>query len=363
MNEKQALLFLSRLPGIGAVKIRTLIAHFGSAKKALEADVSLIAGLPGFNKALAETIERGDKNSPNEEDLELADRDNVSIVSYIDPEYPKRLLDIPDYPVLLYMKGRLEVANQPGIAVVGTRTATIYGKEMAAKISRELPLYGLTVVSGLARGIDTAAHQGALVHGKTIAVIGSGLANIYPKENQKLAEKITEEGILISEFPMNTKPDRQNFPQRNRIVSGMTLGCLLIEAPQRSGAMITVDRALAQKRKIFTIPGRADHENFRGNHLIIKKGQAQLIENANDILQSFENLLPTPTKTPQKTNTLVLKPEEQLLIDLLPEQETSIEELTLRTKLPIPKLNVLLMSLVLKKVIKELPGKVYKRNF
>ena len=233
--------------------------------------------------------------------------------------------------------------------------------EMARKISGEISRSGFTIISGLARGIDTAAHEAALEKGRTIAVLGSGFHHLYPKENERLAEQIIENGALISEFPMSTPPDRQHFPQRNRIVSGMTLGTILIEAPLQSGAMITCSQAYNLGRPVFALPGRADYEYFQGNHHLIKTRQAGLIENSKDVIIHFSDLFPLfPVKS--STQRIVsLEKEEEDLLRCLPQQELSIEDILTITKLPIAKLNVLLMSLVLKKVIKEFPGKIYKK--
>jgi DNA processing protein len=258
------------------------------------------------------------------------------------------------------MQGELLKEDQRCLAIVGTRQASVYGQEMAHRLSRELAQAGFTIVSGLARGIDTAAHRGALEKGRTLAVLGSGLACIYPTENIALAGAIRQQGALISEFAMATPPDRQNFPQRNRIVSGMTLGTILIEAPQQSGAMLTVERALNQGRPVFALPGRVDQDSFRGNHALIKERKAELIENVEDILKNFECSLPLVFKPTQKLPFRLEKEEEELLRQM-PIQEISVEELVAHIQWPVAKLNGLLMSLVLKKIVKEYPGKIYKK--
>lgn len=361
MNELEALIILSTIPYLGSVKIRLLINYYGSALKALEADGNEVSDLPGFGKKIIDGWSsrlRGDKWKRN---LELAERHGAQIIPYTSPLFPKRLLEVVDHPILLYVQGEIRKEDQSSIAIVGTRQPSIYGIEMAEKIAYDLASLGFTIVSGLARGIDTAAHRGALKQGRTLAVIGSGLADIYPRENTRLAEEVVNHGALISEFPMDTPPDRQNFPQRNRIVSGMTLGTLLIEAPLKSGAMITMDRAFVQGRKLFAIPGRADWEQFKGNHALIKNGQAYLVENARDVVEHFEKL----NLFTEKKRSLPAKPlldkDENDLFSTFPLGEFGIDQLQQMTKLPISKLSVLLMSLVLKKAIKEYPGKIYKK--
>ncbi len=356
LKELAALVSLTDTPNLGSIKIRLLLQRFGSAIAALGADPKEIKEIPGFTPKVMQGWGNGSSKS-----LELAERHDIEIIPFTSPKYPKRLLELTDHPILLYVKGEIKGCDQNSIAVVGTRQASIYGKDMAYKISKDLASSGITVISGLARGIDTEAHEGALSTGRTIAVIGSGLANIYPQENTGLAQRIIDKGALISEFPPDTPPDRQNFPQRNRIVSGMTLGTLLIEAPaEKSGAMITMRQALEQKRKLFALPGRVDNDNFSGNHLLIKRGEADLIESANDIFDRFNGLFTykcatIPKQMPQ------LEPDELKLLSQLPKEELSIEEIIKLANLPINKINILLMSLVLKKVIREHPGKIYKR--
>lgn len=361
LTELEALVILTSIPQLGSVKIRAMIQYFGSAQAVLDADPDVLTS-SRLDPKVIQGLRQWKQDPSWKQNLDLVERRGVSLMPYNSPHYPKRLLEIPDYPVLLYVKGTLVEADQHGIAVVGTRFASIYGKEMAEAISNKLAKAGVTVVSGLARGIDTAAHEGARRSGRTIAVIGSGLANIYPHENQILAEVMTENGALISEFPMNTPPDRQNFPQRNRIVAGMTMGSLLIEAPIKSGAMITMDRAATYRRKLFALPGRADCEDFRGNHSLIKSGQAMLVESAQDVLKSFEHLFDLAECKASLSAALTnLEQEEQDFLKLLPNGEFSIDEIMQITKLPVMKINVLVMGLVLKKAMKEFAGKIYRK--
>lgn len=362
MNELEALAILSQLPHLGSVKIRSLLGHFGSALNVLEADVQEIEDLPGFGSKISRHWKYWEKDSSWQEDLELAQRHAVQIIPISAPSYPKRLLELHDAPILLYIKGEIKPQDQQAIAVVGTRNATRYGHEMAERIAGGLAASGFTVVSGLARGIDTTAHIHALTYGRTIAVIGSGLLDVYPRENRSIAEQITRKGALISEFPMKTPPDRQNFPQRNRIVSGMTLGTVLVEAPVESGAMITMHKAFSQDRKLFAVPGRADFETFQGNHQLIKTGKAQLVEKAEDIVEYFQDLFGALKIVPVLARKkVVLEPEEEELLNQIPTRDLSFDEIAILTKLTAMKLNILLMSLVLKKVIKEYPGKMYKK--
>lgn len=361
LEELEALIFLNSLPLLGSIKIRSLIQHFGSAASVLKTPLEEIATLLNFSPSLLQSWRSGLETKTWEKELKIAEQSQVAIIPFTSPHYPKRLLDTADFPILLYIQGNLLIKDNRCLAVVGTRQASIYGLEIAKKISSELARAGFTIVSGLARGIDTAAHQGALQGGRTLAVLGSGLSRLYPQENTNLAETIKQQGALISEFSMTAPPNRHHFPQRNRIVSGMTLGTIVIEAPLKSGAMLTAERAINQGRPVFAFPGRSDQDNHRGNHHLIKEGKAKLVENGEDILKFFDaSLLPAEFvsfKQPQ----IILETEEAELLKKMPIQEATVEELAMRTPWSIGKLNGLLMSLVLKKMIKEYPGKIYKK--
>lgn len=362
MNELEALSLLTTIAHLGSIKIRLLINHFGSALEAVNADVQSIGELPGFGTKFTQTWNEARDQTAWKTNMRLAAEGGIDIIPYSSPHYPQRLLNIPDHPILLYVKGSLLKKDQHCLAVVGTRQCSIYGLEMAKKISQELADAGFTIVSGLARGIDTAAHEGALINGRTLAVIGSGLSNVYPRENIALGRQISERGALISEFSPLTPPDRQTFPQRNRIVSGMSMGTVLIEAPEKSGAMITMDRAMNQGRPIFALPGRVDQDSFRGNHFLIKRQYATLIENGADVASHFDSLFSTIPAARPVVAMPHLEEDEEKLMKLLPQTELSIEQIMQMTQLPISKVSVLLMSLVLKKCLKEYPGKIYRKS-
>lgn len=361
MDELEALLILTGMPLLGSIKIKMLIRHFGSAAQAIKAKSDDLISLPGFGPKIVHSWHNHLQNDHWKKDLAAAEQLQANLITYTDPNYPKRLLELPDHPLILYVKGSYSNQDQRCLAVVGTRHASLYGIEMAKKISCDLARAGFTIVSGFARGIDTAAHQGALEGGRTIAVLGSGLAHLYPAENAGLASLLVERGALISEYPMHAPPDRMHFPQRNRIVSGMTMGTILIEAPLRSGAMLTAGRALSQGRPLFVLPGRADLENFKGNHSLIKEKKAILIEDSQDVIRAFEELLPASSHFAPARKSIPLEKEEEELLRRLPCEELSIEDILRQTQFPIQKLHILLMSLVLKKAMKEYPGKIYKK--
>ncbi len=364
MEEIEALVALTSIPLLGSIKIRLLVHHFGSALNAIKAKPNEWADLPGFGPKILMFREESLKKGDWRRNLELVYQHDVAIIPYNSACYPSRLLEIVDHPILLYCKGEMRPSDSRCLAIVGTRDATHYGLSMGRQLARSLASLGFTIVSGLARGIDTAVHEGALESGRTFAVLGSGLACLYPRENARLAEIIYGKGALLSEFSMFTPPDRTHFPQRNRIVSGMAMGVVLIEAPFESGAMLTVGNARDQGRPVFVLPGRADQESFKGNHALIKQGRGLLVENAEDIASHFESLfLPIMQKGKEPSEFQVpLEKEEASLLKHLLCEELSIEDIILRSGLSASKTSVLLMSLVLKKVIREYPGKIYKKH-
>ncbi len=365
---RKALAILTTIPLLGSMKIRLLINHFGSAEAILEASheelKNLSAHLPGFNERHIHELSQWKVSKAWRENEELIDKHAITLVPYDDPSYPQGLLELRDFPALLYVAGSLIASDERSLAIVGTRIHSIYGGAMAEKMGEELARIGFTIVSGLARGIDTYAHKGALRGGRTVAVLGSGIANLYPAENKRLASQIEENGAVISEFPMKMAPDRTTFPQRNRIVSGMTLGAVLIEAPLKSGAMITMEKGKSQGRPLFALPGRADVESFKGNHSLIKRGLASLVEGAEDVSSHFNGLFGNILFSGQKSAPPLaqsLEPEEVSLLKAMPSEERTIDELVESVQIPVGKLNVLLMSLVIKKMVKEYPGKIYKK--
>lgn len=290
MTELEALVILTMTPYLGSIKIRHLLKRFGSALKALQASSDEVSQILGLEPKMTNSWGDWKKDRKWEENLEMAARSKVELVPFTSSNYPQCLLILKDPPLLLYVKGEVKRCDLNGLAVIGTRNPSLYGRTLAERISRELAEKGVTVVSGLARGIDTAAHSGALNKGRTLAVLGSGLTTIYPSENVELADRISANGALISEYSMCTPPDRLHFLQRNRIVGCLGIGTVLVEAPLKSGSMQTMELSFEYNKKLFSFPGPADCENFQGNHFLIKKGKAKLVENIEDILKNFETL-------------------------------------------------------------------------
>jgi DNA processing protein len=222
-------------------------------------------------------------------DLELIEHYDITLIPHDDPRYPRKLKEIPGAPSLLYVLGNANILKESSLAIIGTRNPSGHGKKTAFNFAKELAEKDLVIISGLAKGIDTEAHKGAL--NRTVAVLGSGLAHVYPEDNCSLANDICHlGGALVSEFPMHAAPERKNFPMRNRIVSGMSLGTLLIEAPLKSGSMITMEYSKKYRRKLFAISGQIDQENFRGNHELIKNNVACPVESCDDIILSLSDL-------------------------------------------------------------------------
>ncbi len=345
MEELEALLVLSHL--LKPKEARKLIAAAGSASLAL--------------KLSHPNLENWETNCDWKEDLELVESEGVKLLSFLDPKYPSSLHELSDPPPLLYIKGELAETDHHGLGIVGTRICSLYGKEMTYKLAEEVARMGLTIVSGLARGIDTAAHQGALSSGRTVAFIGSGLANLYPRDNLKLADQISEHGAVISELPMKTAPAKHLFPRRNRLIAAFSDGVLLAEAPIKSGAMITMHNAESLGKRCFALPGRADVESFRGNHLLIKNQKALLVENGQEMVSLLQPDKGKFSFQPKKSFAFLEK-DEQSILALFPSEEISFEELAAKIELPTAKLSAKLMSLILKGAIRELPGKYYKKN-
>jgi DNA processing protein len=303
------------------------------------------------------------------QEIERLQKMPVTVLSIADPRYPHPLRCIQDPPLLLYVRGTLLPADSLAIAVVGSRKPSPYGKLMAQRLSTSLVQHGFTVVSGLARGIDSLAHQAALqTGGRTLAVLGSGINVTYPPENQRLATAMSTQGAVLSEFPLDTKPDRWNFPRRNRIISGLALGTLVVEASMRSGTLHTARHALEQGREVFAIPGRVDAPNSQGTNGLIKNG-AKLVESIEDILAELPEAvrvfasqqLSAPVASQSPLPPADLSPEEARLLALLPAEETHIDALIHTSQLPAHAVASILVTLELRGLVRQLPGKFFAR--
>lgn len=278
---------LNMVSGIGPVLVKKLKERFFSAKGIFEASVLSLSKVPGMNERIAADLKGILSSSVLKKELKEIKQENVRILCQEDILYPKLLKEIYDPPIVLYLKGELSLLEKATVAVVGCRRASFNGLQIAERLSQELSRRGICIVSGLARGIDTASHKGALKGpGSTVAVLGSGLKCVYPPENKRLFDEISRAGALISEFSLNTAPHKSNFPRRNRIISGLSLGVVVVEAAQRSGSLITANMALNQNREVFAMPGAANSVNAKGTNKLIKEG-AKLVEGADDILEEL----------------------------------------------------------------------------
>jgi len=362
MTRTECYLALNSVRLIGPVRVRKLLAVFGSAEAILSKPADALARVEGIGQAVADSVRAWDKSWSLTAELERMDALGLKVVDCEDKDFPEALREIYDPPLVLYYKGDLEAARRRGVAVVGSRHTSFYGTETAKKLAYQLAYVGLTVTSGLAKGIDTAAHQAALAaKGRTVAVQGCSLDQIYPRENQFLAEKITEErGLLLSEFPLGTPPDKQTFPMRNRIVSGLSQGLLVVEAGKNSGALITARMALEQGRQVFAVPGRIDQSFAKGCHQLIKDG-AKLVEGVEDILSEFEFLfpdLPKETKAPLAED---LSPEELKVHEALGLDELHVDILIRKSGLPSAVVSSTLLRLEMKRLVRSLPGRIFVR--
>lgn len=363
MTRKECYIILNSLRLIGPVRVRKLREALGSVEAIFSERVGGLSKIEGIGQGPAESIMSWEKTFDLKSELARCEELKIEIADCEDESYPKQLLEIYDPPLVLYYRGDLEAASKRSIAVVGSRSTTYYGLETAKKLSYQMAYAGLTVGSGLARGIDTAAHQGALAaKGRTLAVVGSSLDLIYPPENRPLAEMIAEKrGVVLSEFSLGTAPDKQTFPMRNRIVSGLSSGVLVVEAGDKSGALITARMALEQGRQVFAIPGRINDESAKGCHRLIKDG-AKLVESVEDILQEFEFLFPKVEAEPRLAWPDDLTAEEVLLLQTLDIHEMQLDEIIRKCGLPSAKVSSTLLRLEMRKMIRQLPGKHFVKT-
>ncbi|MDQ6656488.1 MAG: DNA-processing protein DprA [Verrucomicrobiota bacterium] len=362
MNSTEACIALNMLPTIGPVRLRKLLQVFESPEKILSARGAALRAVDGIGGEVADQITRWEKAVDLPAELERIRSFGAQVITADSPLYPRQLREIHAPPIVLYVWGELTDRDQHAIGVIGSRRTTHYGTESAKKLSYQLAYSGLTVISGLARGIDTAAHQGALAaKGRTIAVIGSGLQKLYPPENAALAEKIASgNGAVVSEFSMDVDPDRQTFPMRNRIISGWSHGILVVEAGLNSGALITASQALEQGRSVYAVPGHINAPSALGSNRLIQQG-AKLVMDASDILDDLNILLPEAKGAPAAASRALpeLADDERRVYDAIEASETSIDDITAKSDLPSGNVSSTLLRLELKRLVKQLPGKYF----
>jgi DNA processing protein len=367
MESREALVALNLIEGVGPVRVRQLLELFGEPQAVLKASRQQILAVRGIGEEIAGAIASWESTLDLAAELKRIADFGCRILTQQDSDYPPLLREIYDPPVILYLKGTLTDRDKNAVAMVGSRQTTHYGIETARKLAYQLAYTGVTVVSGGARGIDTAAHQGALSgKGRTIAVLGTAINVVFPPENAELFERIAANGAIISQFPFNRNGDRQSFAVRNRIVAGMTLGTVVVEANLTSGALITANFATEYGRQVFAVPGRIDSPRSKGCHDLIKKG-AKLCEGVEDILSEFEYLFPSSNRPPSPAETgvlpaLELSENEQRVYDVLGKEELSIDDVIRKCGLPASATSVALFSLEMKRLVRQLPGKMFLRN-
>ena len=400
-NETISLIHLNLIQGVGLKTVQVLRDVFGSTDRALQASSDELRKIEELSPAVCDLLIHKPVLYPIEQELELIHKYGCQVVTLYDAAYPPHLKEIDTPPFVLYVKGELTAEDALSISLVGSRDAKDYGRKVGYRLSYQLAQRGVTVVSGLARGIDTSAHRGALeAGGRTIAVMGNGLSVIYPATNSNLAEKIEASGALISEFPMAAKPMPRNFPRRNRIISGLTLGTVVVEASNRSGALITARLAAEQNREVFAVPGEIFSELSAGTHRLINEG-AKLINTVDDLLNelpphvlnqiqsqtspsSVPDMEADPTQaSPVETSdtkrvaskrspeaqhpvsTLPppdLTPDEKTVFEAIEVPSSHIDTIVRTTQLPISQVSSVLLMLELKGIVQQLPGKQFAKS-
>ena len=350
------------LPTIGPVRLRKLLQVFETPEKILGARSTALRAVEGIGAEVAEQITKWESIVDLPAELIRVRDFGATVITAESPLYSRQLREIHAPPIVLYVWGEITERDQHAIGVIGSRRTTHYGTESAKKLSYQLAYAGLTVISGLARGIDTAAHQGALAaRGRTIAVIGSGLNKLYPPENAALAEKIASgNGAVVSEFSMEVEPDRQTFPMRNRIISGWSHGILVVEAGLNSGALITATQAIEQGRNVYAVPGHINAPSALGSNRLIQQG-AKLVMDASDVLDDLSILLPEakPSAEAAARPLPELTDDERRVYDAIRETETSIDDIATKSDLPSGSVSSTLLRLELKRLVKQLPGKYF----
>jgi DNA processing protein len=359
--EKRALLTLHLVPGLGPKLTMALLARFGSAAAILRASSAELQHIPYLGAEVAQAITRAFREIDVDAELRRMEEHRVRALILGESEYPACLNDIPARPHLLYLRGELRPGDAQAIAIVGSRHCTSYGRRMAEKLAFELVRSGFAIISGLARGIDGMAHRAALdAHGRTIAVLAGGLARIYPPEHTDLAREIEAAGALLSEAPMLMEPMAGMFPARNRLISGLARGVVIVEAAARSGALITASHAAEQGRPVFAVPGPLDSPASAGSHALLRQG-AILLRGVEDILEELEGVRPivAPAEVKKPEN---LDDAQARIWESLDGGSRHVDELVQTLALPVSQVTSSLLMLEMRKLVRRLPGNQYERN-
>lgn len=368
MTDPYDIVRVSLLPKIGPARGRALAKRFGSFEALSNASLRAISGTDGFQDSLARCVhgflhdasQRRSMEETIDRNRVLAERHRLSLLAYFDPLYPAMLKRIYDAPLFLFSKGDLSPGDDRALAIVGTRVPSEYGRKAAAFISKELAEAGITTISGLALGIDTVAHAATLSSGgRTVAVLGSGLANVYPVSNKRLAEQIAEQGCLLSELPLEAQPDAVNFPRRNRIISGLSAATIVVESGVKGGAMITAELALDQNRDVFAVPGSIFNPNSAGTNLLLKKGVAHPFTSVRDLAEQLPSLF---SVRGSQRPAVQLSLTEQPLFDRIGDTPCHIDELAQDLGQPTSDLLVTLLDMEFRGLVHQHPGKYFTRG-
>lgn len=363
-EQTQYLIALSMIPGIGDARIKKLVAYCGGAKEVFAQSKTFLEKIPNIGGKIAASVSDKDVLVRAEKELSFSEKHQVEVISFLDESYPQRLKHCDDAPVVLYKKGLGSINPARCLSIVGTRNATREGKEFTEKLVEEIASTNVTVVSGLAYGIDIAAHKASLKNNiPTIGCLAHGLDRIYPKLHEKTAKEMLENGALITDFPVGTNPDRENFPKRNRIVAGMADATIVIEAAAKGGALITAELANGYNRDVFAVPGRVSDQYSEGCNNLIKYLKASMITSGKDVLRSMGwDDVADRKPQPQKKLLFNLTEDQERVVAVLQQQTHTIDRLSVLAEMPMSKVATVLLELEFEGVVSTLPGKVYKLN-
>lgn len=354
---------LTNLKNIGATLSKTIVAYFGDAEKVFAGNEKRLMKVPGIGEKTVAGLNFTEALRKAEAEVKFVEKHNIDVLLYTDPRYPKRLKNCPDAPLLLYSRGKANLNTQHVISIVGTRNATDYGKLLCKQLIEELQQYNVLIVSGLALGIDVAAHKECLrLNVPTIGVLGHGHDRLYPSQNKQVAEKMLEQGGILTEYPSGTRPDREKFPARNRIVAGMADATIVVEASIKGGALITAEIANSYNRDVYAFPGRLGDEFSEGCNFLIRNNKAGLITCMADVAYSLGWEKSDSVKPKEQLALPIdLPDDERLILSILREYKTlAIDELTIKTGMPMSQLAMALLVLEMQGFITSLPGKVYR---
>ena len=360
MEDLRSWLILQNVPGIGPSRFRAAVERLGSPGAVLRASIRELMSVPGINEKTAATIRHYRDTQEIDRQLTAMERADARAISWLDPEYPERLREIHHLPPVLFIRGTLTPSDAHSLAIVGSRSATAYGRMMAERLARDLSARGITLVSGMARGIDSLAHRAALSGGgRTLAVLGCGVDVVYPPENAELQKGIIRHGAVISEFPMGTRPEGPNFPRRNRIISGLSLGVIVIEAGEGSGALLTAEYARDQNREVFAVPGNVNVPKSRGTNELIKQG-AKLVGGVEDVLEELTGILVEQTAPrPPAPIPPDLPPDERSVLEVLSETPKHIDTICAEINFEPGRTLAALLSLELSGRVRQQSGKLF----